>query len=121
MVAAPCKMSSIGAQRRTGSVYALDIPGSIEIVKRARPTRLEQARQRAVGQYRATCLAVGAVIGFIVGIDDALHRSPAVRARFAEAAVHGHLRPERRDAFREVFARLVSQAFGPFRENGPRR
>src|SRR5437762_2581683 len=54
----------------------------------ARPIVLEQARQRPIGQDFAPCLAARAVVGFVVGVHDALHRRAAhgVRPKFAELA-----------------------------------
>ena len=60
-------------------------------------SRAEQARKAAVGQHLAAGLAGGAVVGFVVGIADALDGRAAARAGLAEAAVDGHLGAERGD------------------------
>ena len=56
---------------------------------------------------RAAGLAARAVVGLVLGVDDALHRRAADGARLAEAAVHRHLRPERGDLLREAVAGLA--------------
>src|ERR1039457_7053977 len=46
---------------------------SFQLIKSTRPVRAEKAREAAVGKHLAAGLASGAVIGFIVGIANALH------------------------------------------------
>ena len=65
----------------------------------------------------AAGLAARAVVGLVVGVDDALHRRAAVGAGQAEAAVHRHRRMERRHLRRPV-AGLARQ---PRRPLGERR
>src|SRR5262249_1022739 len=77
-------------------------PSLLHLLERARPIRLQQSRQRAVREQTAVGLAAGAVIGLVVGVDDALHRRAADRTRLAEAAMHGHLRTERGDLLRKA-------------------
>ena len=56
---------------------------------------LSRRESAAVGEQLAAGLAARAVVGLVVGVDDALHRRAAVGAGLAEAAVHRHRRMER--------------------------
>src|SRR5215510_5220840 len=93
-------------------------PALFHFLERARPVGFQQPRQRSVGEQAAAGLAAGAVVRLILGMDDALDRGAARRTRPAEAAMHGHLRPEGRDLLREPVARLLPQAFDPFGQRG---
>src|SRR5882762_11993280 len=62
----------------------------LELVDRARPARLEQAREGAVGEDLAAGLAARTVVGLVLGVHDALHRRAAHRAGFAKSSVHRH-------------------------------
>src|SRR5262249_15029552 len=77
--------------------------------------------ERAVGEQLAAGLARRAIVGFVLGIDDALDRRSAVRAGLAEAAVHGHALPERGDLLRERRARLGREPGRPRLEGLLRR
>jgi hypothetical protein len=44
----------------------------LHLLQRPRPIFFEQARQRAVGQKLSAGLTAGAVIGFVLGVDDTL-------------------------------------------------
>src|SRR5206468_1990301 len=95
--------------------------GSGELVDRARPALVQEPRQCAIGEDDAAGLAARAVVAFVLGIDDALHRHAADRTWLAEAAVDGHLRPKCRDSLRECAAGLHAQTLDPFAENGASR
>ena len=58
------------------------------------PVGFEEPGETAVGQDFAAGLAGGAVVGFVVGIADALDRGAADGARLLEAAVDGHFGAE---------------------------
>src|SRR5262245_53841827 len=88
-------------------------PALLELLEAFRPILLEQPRQRAVGEQAALGLAGRAVVRLVVGVDDALYRRAAHRARHAELAVDGHLGPERRHLVGEAVADLVAHALGP--------
>ena len=47
-----------------------------EFFQGARPVGSKQAREAAVGEYLASGLARGTVVGFVVGVADALDASP---------------------------------------------
>ena len=89
----------------------------LEFVDAARPVRLEQAGQRAVGEQLAAGLAGGAVVALVGGVPDALHRRAARRARLAVLAVHGHLGVERGHLLRELLAALGAQQLHPLGEH----
>src|ERR1700744_4487195 len=76
---------------------------SLKLFEGARPVGAEQAGERAVGEDAAVGLADGAVVGFVVGIADALDGCAAARAGKIEAALHGHLGTEGGDLLGEVF------------------
>ena len=61
----------------------------------------------------------GAVVGLVLGVDDALHRRAAVGAGLAEAAVHRHPVAEGRHLLREAVAGLGAQPLGPLGERRP--
>src|ERR1700742_2844357 len=86
---------------------------SLKLFEGARPVGAEQARERAVGEDAAVGLACGAVVGFVVGVADALDGRAAARAGEVEAAVHGHLRTEGGDLLGEVFFCLRVEAVDP--------
>ena len=92
----------------------------LELLERPRPVAVQQPRQRAVGEQPAAGLAARAVVGLVLGVDDALHRRAADRAGLAEAAVHRHPRAERRDLLGEAVADLGAQPLGPLAEHGAR-
>src|SRR5437879_4645577 len=76
-----------------GSVLRALADGSaalLELLERARPVGLHQARESPVGQELPLRLAARAVVRFILRIDDSLDGSAAVRAGLAEPAVDGH-------------------------------
>src|SRR5512144_924647 len=88
-------------------------PASLQLVDVARPARLEQARERAIGEHLSAGLTARAVIGLVLRVDDPLHRSAADRARLTEAAMDCHLRTERGHFLGEFAARLRAQPLGP--------
>src|SRR5713226_9847965 len=81
-----------------------------ELVDRARPARLEQARERAVGEDLAAGLAARAVVGLVLRVHDALHRRAAHRAGLAKSPVHRHALAKGGDLLREIRTRLPAQA-----------
>src|SRR5574341_1765502 len=82
--------------------------GSVQLIHRAWPALLEQARERAVGEDHAAGLAARAVIGLVLRIDDALHRGAAHRAGLTVASVHRHLRTEGGDVLWKAIACLFA-------------
>src|SRR6185436_2340037 len=93
----------------------------LQLLERLRPVLLHQPRQHAVGEQAAAGLAGGAVIGLVLGVEDALHRRAADGAGLAVAAVHGHLRAEGGDLLGEVVAGLRAQAGDPLAQHLLRR
>src|SRR5512146_1370461 len=59
----------------------------LQFIERARPIRVQQAREAPVGEQHAASLAAGAIIGFVIGIANSLDGFAAARARFAVAPV----------------------------------
>ena len=80
----------------------------------AGPVGAEEAREAAVGEESAVGLAGGAVIGFVVGVTDALDGSAATRAGEFVAAVDGHAWTERGDFLGERAGGFGAEASGPF-------
>ena len=91
--------------------------GALQLVERSRPIIFQQPRQRAVGEDAASGLAARAVVGLVVGVADPLYGGAADRARFAEPAVDGHARAERRDFLGKAVAGLGAESLDPFEEN----
>src|SRR5213080_2431495 len=85
----------------------------IPFLQGARPVLLQEPRDGPVGEEPAPGLTGGAVVHFVFGIPDALHRRPTHGARLAEAAVHGHPLAECSHLFRKRVARLGAQSFHP--------
>ena len=83
------------------------------LLDRPRPVVLEQPRQRAVGEQLAARLAAGAVVRFVVGVANPLHRRAAHGARLAEATVDGHLGVKGGHLFGKAVARLLAQPVDP--------
>src|SRR5262249_28599006 len=88
----------------------------LELLERAWPVVLQKPRQRAISQQSALGLTARAVVAFVLGVTNALHRRRTDGAGRPIAAVHGHLGPERRDALGEGVARLRAQPVGPLDE-----
>jgi hypothetical protein len=61
--------------------------------------RTQQARKTPIGQHLAPSLATRAVVGFIVGVANALNRIAASRTRLAISAMHRHVLAESRHFF----------------------
>src|SRR5437868_2512032 len=70
-----------GARSFSLVLQRLDGPG---------PVVLEQARQRAVGQQLAASLAARTIVGFILGVTDALNGCATYRAGLAIASMNRH-------------------------------
>src|SRR5687768_2719984 len=73
-----------------------------QFIQVAGPVVLEQPRKRAVCQDLSASLAAGAVVGFVIGVANALHRGAANRTRLPEAAMYGHLGTEGGYAFGKI-------------------
>src|SRR5258706_9916675 len=93
----------------------------LQLVQTPWPVVFEQTRQGTIRQQLAAGLAFRAVISFVVGVDDALHRRAAHWTGFAVFAVHRHLVAKRRDALGKIFAGLFAQTLDPFAETIFRR
>src|SRR6266705_989781 len=95
-------------------------PRSVELVDRARPARLEQAREGAVGEDLAAGLTARAVVRLVLRVHDALHGRAAHRAGPAKPPVHRHALAKGGDLLRKSRACLLAQPLGPFGERHPR-
>src|SRR5919204_5684935 len=89
----------------------------LELLDGPRPVTLQQPRQGSIGEQLSTGLAGRAVVGLILGVDDALDRCAAHGARLTVLAVHRHVFPKRRDFLGKSIARLTSQTISPFGEH----
>src|SRR6266581_2269593 len=92
------------------AAFDLEFP----FIQAAGPVLLQQAGESAVGKQTAFGLAGGAIVAFVFSIDDALYGRTAVGARFAVAAVDGHLRPESGDLRRKPSTGFDAETFNPF-------
>ena len=84
-----------------------------EFVEGAGPVCAEEPGEAAVGENFSVGLALGAVIGFIVGVADALDGLAAGWAGFSEAAVDGHVVAEGGDFLGEVAGGFGVEAVNP--------
>ena len=85
------------------------------------PIIFQEPRQRTVGEYPPACLTARAVVGFVVGVADPLHRGSADGTRLAEPAVDGHAGTKRGDLLGEIVAGLGSKPVGPLLEDSRHR
>src|SRR6266545_3475913 len=93
----------------------------LQFFQALRPVAFEELREGTVGEELAAGLADGAVIRFILGVDDPLDRRAAVRAGLAVAAVHRHSLAEGGDLLRERLAGLHDEVRTPLLERFARR
>ena len=98
-----------------GPVGALGLVAAL-ILEVFRPVALEKPRQRSVGEELPAGLASRAVVAFVVGVDNPLHRRTADRAWLFEASVDRHRFAERRHLFWEPPAGLSTQSINPFQQ-----
>src|SRR5439155_16455682 len=96
-------------------------PRRLHLLQAPRPVVLQKPGERAVRQQHAARLAARAVVGLVLGVDDALHGRAAVGTRLAVAPMDGHPLAEGGHLFGEAVAGLRAQAFGPLVERRPRR
>ena len=82
----------------------------------ARPVGAEEAGEAAVGEEFPVGLAGGAVVGFVVGVTDALDGIATARAGKFVAAVDGHAFAEGGNFFRKFAGGFGAQASGPVGE-----
>src|ERR1700722_3827984 len=78
-----------------------------QLFERARPVVAEKTREAAIGEEFTAGLAFGAVVGFFVGVADALNFLAAARAGLAEFSVRSHFGAERGH-----FLRKILRSFG---------
>jgi len=106
----PFSVSVSVCSRRRNALAAFE---GFKLLEGAGPIGAEQAREAAVGEDFAAGLAGGAIVGFIVGITDALNGVATTRTGLAEAAVNSHLGTKCRDALRESFSGLGGEPCDP--------
>ena len=78
------------------------------------PVFLQKEGEGAVGEEFAGGLAVRTVVGFVVGVADALDFCAAIWTRFAKAAMDGHAFAEGCDVFGEGVAGFGAEFVDPF-------
>src|SRR5678815_4112161 len=103
---------SISPATKIAARFRLNLP-FLPFLNRLRPIILEQAGEAAVGEELAAGLAAGAVVGFVFGPDDPLHRGAADGAGLAEASVDCHFRAKGGYLLWEFPFRLGEQTLGP--------
>ena len=84
-----------------------------EFVEGAGPVGTEETGEAAVGKDFSVGLAAGAVVGFVVGVADALDGRAAGGAGLVEAAVDGHVGAEGSDFFGEGLGGFCREAGYP--------
>src|SRR4030095_13697627 len=105
--------SSSGRRAAATRLVVLAAPALLQLLQRSRPVVLHQARKRAVCEQASLVLTARAVIAFVRGVEEALPRRAAVRARLAIAPVHRHSRPERGHFLGEAAGALAIERFAP--------
>lgn len=86
---------------------------SFQFIERAWPVFPQQARKTSVRQKLAAGLTDGAVVGFVVGIADALNRRATSWARQTKATMHCHFFPKRGHFLREARDRFSVEPIHP--------
>jgi len=81
------------------------------------PVVPQEPRQRTIGQKLSVSLTAGTVVAFVVGVDNALNRCTADRARLSKFSMRGHFSMERRHVFGESTCGLAAQPCDPFRQD----
>src|SRR6185503_845679 len=80
------------------------------------PILFQKQREGAVGEKFSSSLAARAVIGFVVGVADALDGRAAIRTWFSVAAMDCHSLAERGDMLGKCVAGFDAQFFNPLAE-----
>ena len=97
-----------------GSRYtALLLGEEFEFGEGAGPVGAEEAGEAAVGEEFAAGLASGAIVGFVVGVADALDGITTTRAREFVAAMDGHAFAKGRNLFGKLAGGFGTKASGP--------
>ena len=115
-----------GAETDLGATSEADKPGvivarclragaleSFEFIERARPVGFQEAGEAAIGENFSSGLAAGAVVGFVVGVANALDFFSTGHAGLSIAAVNGHLFSKCGDFFGEGGFGFGAEAFDP--------
>ena len=89
----------------------------LEFLNRFGPVGLEESRHRPIGKYLAVGLTSRAVVGFILSVDDPLHRRAALWAWLSKPAVNGHAGAKCRHLFRECTGRFLPQTVDPLKQS----
>jgi hypothetical protein len=105
----------LSRQFERGGSTALE---GFEFVEGAGPVGAEEAGETTVGEDFAAGLAMGAVVGLVVGVADALDGLAAAGAGLAIAAMNGHFRTEGGDFLREALLGFSAEAVDPESESG---
>src|SRR5439155_24998991 len=85
-------LTSRSADKRFRISYLLGFQ-PFQVLKRFRPVRAEEPRERAVGEQSSASLAGGTVIRLVARVDDSLDGSSASRTVLSVAAVDSYVRP----------------------------
>src|ERR1700733_3396374 len=93
----------------------------LQFIQGPRPVGAQQPRQGPIREHPAARLALRAVIGFVVGVADALHRLATSRARQPIAPMHRHVFTKCGHFFRKALARLHAQPVDPESQRLARR
>ena len=117
-----------GGEKRRVRRRSVSDPGAGELKQDSSPRRrlpystssilrgqlcLSRRDSDAVGEHAAAGLAARAVVGLVLGVDDALHGRPAHGTRLAVAAMHGHAFAKRSHFLGETRRLLGPQAVCP--------
>src|SRR6266516_4830678 len=85
----------------------------LPLFERSGPIGLEQSRERSIGEHTAAGLACRAVVGFVVGVANALEGGSADWAGLLVAAMDRHPVFERAHLLWELRSRIRAQLLDP--------
>ncbi len=99
---------------------ALDLPlpfHFFQFLQGTRPITFQEPGECPICKQLAPRLALRAVVGFTLGVDDPLHRRAALGTGLALATVNRHPFPKRSDTLRESIPDLHTQPLDPLPEH----
>jgi hypothetical protein len=84
-----------------------------QFIQSARPVLSQEPGQAAIRENFSTCLALGTVIRFVVGIANTLNGLTASWAGLSEASMNCHVFPKRRDLLRKILICFLRKPVNP--------
>jgi hypothetical protein len=107
------RKQKLKSEGKSESEEILSLFQGFQLVESAGPVCFEEAGQASVCEDLSAGLALGAVVGLVVGVADALYGLAAGWAGLSEAAVDGHVAAEGGDLLGKVSGGLRVEAVDP--------